>query len=48
MTYRDKGPAFLWLDEKKATEKSNFSLQLQRRQLHALLEVHRERLRGYK
>lgn len=48
VTYRDKGPVFIWLDEKTTTEGYNFSLQLQRRQLHALLEVHRERLRGYK
>lgn len=38
----------IWLDDKKATERSNFSLQLQRRRLQALLEVHRERLKGYK
>lgn len=48
MRYRDKGPIFLCLDEKKATEGCNFTLQLQRRLIHALLDVHREKLRSYK
>ncbi|RMC15806.1 hypothetical protein DUI87_08010 [Hirundo rustica rustica] len=36
--YRDKGHVFLWLDEKKATEGSNFSLQ-GRPKLNALFQM---------